>query len=219
MIDGIRIKVCGLTSLVDAECADNYGADFLGFVHYPASPRYVSLEQFRAMLPKLPERKKVAVMVEPGREELMNIREVGFDFFQIHFRVEHGARIAAEYISMLPSDRVWLAPKLPPETEVPAALLPLAKHFLLDTFHAEKFGGTGATGDWAKFARYRLAHPEKTWILSGGLNADNIGQALRASGARFVDVNSGVESAPGVKDHEKLKRFVVRLHEAAIAKL
>ena len=89
-------------------------------------------------------------------------------------------------------------------------LLPFAKHFLLDTFHADSFGGTGQIGDWPKFARHRQVHPEKTWILAGGLNAENIGDAVRASGARFVDVNSGVESAPGVKDHAKLKRFTVR---------
>ena len=65
--------------------------------------------------------------------------------------------------------------------------------------------------------RHQAAHPERVWILAGGLNPDNIGDALRSSGARFVDVNSGVESAPGVKDQEKLKRFVVRLHEARVA--
>jgi phosphoribosylanthranilate isomerase len=111
-------------------------------------------------------------------------------------------------------ERLWLAPKLPPERDVPPDLLPLAKFFLLDTFHAEKFGGTGLTGDWAKFARQQSAHPKNVWILSGGLNPENVGDALRESGAKFLDVNSGVESAPGVKDLEKLKRFVVRLHES-----
>ena len=112
------------------------------------------------------------------------------------------------------SERLWLAPKLPPGVDVAPALLPFAKHFLLDTFHAEGFGGSGKTGDWGKFSRHQAAHPAKTWILAGGLNSENIGEALHASGARFVDVNSGVESAPGVKDHAKLKRFVVRLHES-----
>jgi phosphoribosylanthranilate isomerase len=98
--------------------------------------------------------------------------------------------------------------------DVAAELLQGARFFLLDTFHAEKFGGTGVTGDWGKFSRHQQTHPDKTWILSGGLNPANIGEALRASGARWVDVNSGVESAPGVKDHAKLKNFIVRLHES-----
>ena len=67
MIDGIRFKVCGLTSLVDAEFADRCGADYLGFIFYPKSPRFISLEQFRAMAPRLPDRRKVAVSVEPTR--------------------------------------------------------------------------------------------------------------------------------------------------------
>jgi phosphoribosylanthranilate isomerase len=90
-----------------------------------------------------------------------------------------------------------------------------AKFLLVDTFHAAGFGGSGQTGDWGKFARLQAAHRENFWILAGGLNPENIGDALRASGARFVDVNSGVEAAPGVKDEAKLKRFVVALHRAA----
>jgi phosphoribosylanthranilate isomerase len=87
------------------------------------------------------------------------------------------------------------------------ALLPLANVFLLDNFSPDKFGGTGLTGDWAKFARHQRAHPDKAWVLSGGLSPDNIAQAVSESGARWVDANSGVESAPGVKDHAKLKAF------------
>lgn len=215
MIDGIRIKVCGLTSLVDAEFADRCGVDYLGFILYPKSPRFVALETFQAMAKRLPERRKVAVSVEPTRAELGAMAAAGFDFFQVHFRPEVGAAKVAEWAATVGINKLWLAPKLPPAADLDSALLPHADYFLLDTFHAEKFGGTGATGDWAKFARHQAAHPEKWWVLSGGLNADNIGEALRASGAKFVDVNSGVESAPGVKDHAKLKRFIVRLHEAA----
>ena len=76
------------------------------------------------------------------------------------------------------------------------------------------FGGTGKTGDWAKFARHRTTYPQTHWMLAGGLTPENVEEAVRASGARFVDVNSGVESAPGVKDEAKLKRFVVALHRA-----
>ena len=215
MIDGIRLKVCGLTSLVDAEFADRCGADFLGFILYPKSPRYLALESFRAMSARLPERRKVAVSVEPTVAELAAMQAAGFDFFQVHFRHDLPAETVAGWSALVGADRLWLAPKLPPAVDVPAALLPLAKFFLLDTFHAEKFGGTGATGDWAKFARHQKGHADRTWILSGGLNPENIGEAIRASGARFVDVNSGVESAPGVKDQAKLKSFVVALHRAA----
>lgn len=214
MIDGIRLKVCGLTSLVDADFADRCGADYLGFILYPKSPRYLPLTTFEAMGPRLPARKKVGVSVEPSLSELSAMQAAGFDYFQIHFRHDLPLATVKSWSDAVGSDRLWLAPKLPPSVDVAAGLLPLAKFFLLDTFHAEKFGGTGEPGDWEKFSRHQRGEAEKTWILSGGLNPENIGEALLRSGARLVDVNSGVESAPGVKDQEKLKRFVVRLHEA-----
>ncbi len=213
MIDGIRIKVCGLTSLVDAEFADGCGADFIGFIFYPQSPRAITLAQFRAMQPKLPPRKIIAVSVLPAVDELRAFADAGADFFQVHFPSDTPLKNVQAWAKTVGPGKLWLAPKLPPATDVADELLPLAGTFLLDTFHIEKFGGTGETGDWAKFARHQQAHPKRTWVLSGGLNPENIGEALRASGAKFVDVNSGVESAPGVKDREKLKRFVVRLHE------
>jgi phosphoribosylanthranilate isomerase len=215
MIHGIRVKVCGLASLVDADLADQAGADYLGFVLYPESPRRVTLPQFRAMAPRLPAREKVAVMVEPSAADLAEAAQAGFDFFQVHFRLEVPEVTVAGWALAVGPDRLWLAPKLPPEADVPAALLPLAATFLLDTFHADRFGGTGRSGDWAKFRRHREAHPEKSWILAGGLAPENIGAALAATGARWVDVNSGVEQAPGVKDSGKLEAFMTRLRGAA----
>ncbi|MSU66324.1 MAG: phosphoribosylanthranilate isomerase [Opitutus sp.] len=214
MIDGLRLKVCGLTSLVDAEFADGCGADYLGFNFYPKSPRYISLAQFRAMAPRLPARRKVAVAVEPTLEALTAMRDAGFDYFQIHFRLETPAAQLTAWSQLVGARHLWLAPKLPPPVEVPQEILAAGKFVMLDTFHAAGFGGSGQTGDWEKFARHQSAHPENFWILAGGLNPENIGEAIRQSGTRFVDVNSGVESAPGVKDQAKLKRFVVALHRA-----
>lgn len=217
MIDGIRFKVCGLTSLVDAEFADRCGADYLGFIFYPQSPRAISLAQFQAMQPQLPARKKVAVSVTPSVGELSAQAAAGADFFQVHFPHDTPLETIRGWSQTAGPRKLWLAPRLPPHFDVARAWLPLADAFLLDKFHSEKFGGTSQTGDWDKFARHQQNHPRKTWILSGGLGPDNIVAALAASRARFVDVNSGVESVPGVKDFEKLKKFVVRLHERAEA--
>lgn len=214
MIDGIRFKVCGLTSLVDAEFADRCGADYLGFIFHPASPRNLSLTQYQAMAPRLPERRRVAVTVEPTVETLTALRDAGFHYFQIHFRPELPVERLEAWSRIVGEKHLWLAPKLPPGVDVPPAALALAKFILLDTYHAAGFGGSGQTGDWSAFARHQAAHPGNFWILAGGLNAENIGAALPASQARFVDVNSGVESAPGVKDEAKLKAFVVALHRA-----
>jgi phosphoribosylanthranilate isomerase len=214
MIDGIRIKICGLTSLVDAEFADKVGADYLGFILYPQSPRFISLKKYAAMNSLLPPRKRVAVMVEPTADEIAQAVAADFDYFQIHFRHDLAPATVQGWSEAVDKNRLWLAPKLPPAADVPAALLPLARFFLLDTFQAEGFGGSGKTGDWAKFARHQKAQPDKFWILSGGLNPQNVGDALKQSGAKFVDVNSGVEASPGIKDTEKLKQFIVSVHKA-----
>jgi phosphoribosylanthranilate isomerase len=214
MINGVRLKVCGITSLVDADAADAVGADCLGFIFYPKSPRGVTLTQFAAMKDRLPPRKKVAVCVEPSAPELAALVTQGFDYFQIHFGPEIPAATVAGWSHLTGRAQLWLAPKLPPAQDVKPEWLPLAGTFLLDTFHADKFGGTGETGDWAKFKRHREAHPEKTWILSGGLKPDNIAAAVTATGAKFIDVNSGVEHSPGVKDPAKLKALVLALHNA-----
>lgn len=214
MINGIRLKVCGLTSPADAEMADRCGADYLGFVLYARSPRHVTLEQFRAMAPRLPGRKKVAVTVEPTIEELREIAAAGFDHVQVHFDAGAFPAGAAAWAAEAGKERLWLAPRLPPGPDIPPAVLPLANTFLFDAFSADKFGGSGKTADWTAFRRHCEAHPEKTWILAGGLTPANISVALKATGARFVDVNSGVEEAAGIKDQERLAAFVVHLAEA-----
>src|SRR5262249_35656143 len=162
------------------------------------------LTQYQAMAPRLPDRRKVAVAVEPSVDELEALRAAGFDYFQIHFRPETPDATLSAWSRLVGEKHLWLAPKLPPVADVSPAALAVAKFILFDTFH-EGFGGSGKTGDWGKFARHQAAHPKNFWILSGGLNPANIGEALKATGTKFVDVNSGVESAPGVKDLAKLK--------------
>jgi phosphoribosylanthranilate isomerase len=215
MIDGIRFKVCGLTSIADAEFADRCGADYLGFILYPKSPRFVSVENYRAMAPRLPDRRKVAVSVEPTLEELATMQELGFSYFQIHYSPSVTDAQLTAWSRLVGEKHLWLAPKLPPGAAVSPAALAVGKFILFDTFRADGFGGSGRTGDWASFTRHQSAHTKNFWILAGGLNPENIGEALKQTGARFVDVNSGVEAAPGVKDEAKLKRFVVAMHQAA----
>jgi len=209
---GFQLKVCGLTSAADAATAARLGADFLGFIFHPQSPRGVTLGAFRAMADRLPAARKVAVCVEPSPLHLTALAGSGCQYFQIHFRPETPLAQIAAWSAQVRPERLWLAPRLPAGMALSPAWLPLAHTFLLDTYDPEKFGGTGRTGDWEGFARLQQAHPRRTWILSGGLNADNIGEAVRVSGARFVDVASGVESAPGIKDPAKLEAFVTALH-------
>ena len=214
MINGVRLKVCGITSLVDAEAAEAVGADYLGFIFYPKSPRGITLTQYAAMKDRLPPRKRVAVTVEPTAAELGALLQHDFDRFQIHFKADLPLATVASWSALISPARLWLAPKLPPGEDVKPEWLPLAETFLLDTFHADKFGGTGQTGDWEKFTRHQATRGTKTWILSGGLNPANVTAAVTTTGAKFIDVNSGVEQVPGVKSPDKLKALVLALHHA-----
>ena len=205
MINGVRLKVCGITTLVDAEAADAIGADYLGFIFHPKSPRHLTHAHYAAMNERLPARRRVAVCVEPTVPELVALDRLGFDYFQVHFKADTPVATLAQWSQVAGRLRLWLAPKLPPEMDVRAEWLPLADAFLLDTFHPDKFGGTGQTGDWAKFKRHREAHAAHRWILSGGLNPENVAGAVQATGASMIDVNSGVEQAPGLKSPAKLQ--------------
>jgi len=207
MINGSRLKVCGLTSLVDADAADKIGADYLGFIFYPKSPRGITLTQYAAMKDRLPPRKRVAVCVEPTAAELAALVTQGFDHFQVHFGAETPLATITSWSQLTGRAQLWLAPKLPPGQDVKPEWLALGDTFLLDAFHADKFGGT-------KFKRHRDAHPAKHWVLSGGLNAENIAAAVTATGAKFIDVNSGVEQAPGIKSPAKLQALVLALRHA-----
>ncbi len=216
MINGIQFKICGLRRVEDARAAAAVGADYLGFILYPKSPRYLALADYKQLAAQLPAGiPRVAVMVEPSLSELMAAQAAGFDRVQIHFNVNLPLVRLREWSELVGAEKLWLAPKLPPESGVSDTLIPLVATFLLDTFHAEGFGGSGKTGDWGKFAAHRVAFPDKAWILAGGLSPENVADAIRASGADFVDVNSGLEDSPGVKSADKIARLAEALHGLA----
>jgi len=214
MINGIRLKLGGITSVADAEAAVAAGADWLGFTFYPKSARHDPLAQYQSIKNQLPSRAKVAVCAEPTLADLADIVAQGFDFVQVHCNPDTLTHNVAFWTKTVGRSRLWLAPRLPPGTDIYPELLPYADTFLLDIFHAGKSGGGILTGDWELFRRHQAAHPDKQWILTGGLDPVNIAPAVRATGATLIDVNSGVEQAPGIKSVAKLKAFVHALHNA-----
>ena len=201
------IKICGLTSAEDARMATDAGADFLGFIFYPKSPRALTVHGFREMRKSLPEKPWVYVQVNPDAGELQRAREEGFALFQVHCTPEVAEDSLLRWLEEVGSERLWLALKRPVEEQVPAVLLEKAETFLVDTYRAAAFGGTGETGDWGAFRELASRHPGKKWVLAGGLGPDNIREAVLRSGARIIDVNSGVESAPGRKDRVLVRRL------------
>ncbi len=208
-----QVKICGITRPRDAELALAEGAGHLGFILHEKSPRYVTLSQARALFEEagVPEEKRVAVAVDPEVDCLGRWKEGGFSVFQLHFPCDLARDRIAEWAELVGPENLWLAPKLPPGELFPEDLLDLADSFLIDAFSTDAYGGTGKTSDWAGFADWQSQWPDKEWILAGGLSPENVTEAVAVSGAVRVDANSGVESAPGIKDSVKIRAFFASL--------
>jgi phosphoribosylanthranilate isomerase len=197
----VRIKICGITNPEDARLASELGADALGFIFHPASPRRVAPEAAREIIRQLPPFVlSVGVFVD---EEAAVVRDlaarVGLDWVQLH------GREMPEYCRSL-GLRVLKGLRIEAESSLGA----LAEYrdavqaFLLDTYKAGQAGGTGETFDWQLARR---AQAFGAIVLAGGLTPANVAQAIEVARPQAVDVASGVEAAPGKKDPEKLRAF------------
>lgn len=214
MINGIQFKVCGLTRARDAQAAAAAGADYLGFIFYPKSPRCIRFERYRDIQPRLPDVPRVAVTVAPDLYTLSQLEGAGFDYFQIHFPLGLAEEIPA-WSKLAGKERLWLAPKMPPQGELDPRWMEFADGFLWDAFKkdASTFGGTGSLSDWESFRQMRERYPEKHWILAGGISPENAAEALAQTGATCLDFNSSLEIEPGVKDLERISQVRVSLSE------
>lgn len=200
-------KICGLTREEDIALAKELGADFFGLIVYAQSPRAVSIDRAVELMREIPAGRAVLVDVNTGTDDLRQFTKLGFGAYQIHVDLNLSLVNAAAWSGMVGADKLWLAPRLPPGEPFPQDLLNFAETFLLDTYSNTEHGGTGRTGDWSGFADWQAMYPHKQFVLAGGLNPANVKEALASTGANFVDVNSGVEASPGVKDHEKLRQL------------
>lgn len=205
----VAVKICGLTSPEDVIAAADAGARYVGFVFFPKSPRNVSVAQASALAAEVPFGvAKVALTVNADDALLDEITQnVAIDILQLHGSesVERVAEIKAR--TGLPvmkaigiSDAEDLQ-KIVDYGRVADMLLVDAK----PPKNADLPGGNGLAFDWRLLAGRKWAVP---WMLAGGLTPENVQQAIQLTGARQVDVSSGVESAPGVKDPAKIASFV-----------
>lgn len=210
-----EIKICGLTREEDVDLADALGADFLGFIVYPKSPRGLSLERAVELSARVPIEKRVLVDVETDPASLQRYHALGFGAYQIHARSETGSTHLADWSATVGKERLWYAPRLAPEHPFPAAIKQFAETVVVDTYSSSRVGGTGATGDWGRFLELTQSHPEIKFVLAGGLNSENALEASAQSSASRLDFNSGVESEPGIKDPEKLRRLFQVLRSGA----
>jgi phosphoribosylanthranilate isomerase len=206
-----RIKICGVTNQRDAADVADSGADAIGLNFYPKSPRCVSIEMARRIAGELPEDiRRVGVFVNSPAASVNEIADiVGLDFAQLHGdeTVEQIGDVEAvpviKAIRCRADSLHGIAALARQCLETDGRL----EAILLDAFVRGEFGGTGARTDWGAAARIR-ANLTIPLILAGGLTAENVADAIHAVSPAAVDVASGVESAPGKKDREAIRRFV-----------
>jgi len=215
MIDGhgtrrVRVKFCGMTRAADARAAAALGADAIGLIFYPPSPRAVSVEQALAVLDAVaPLVSTVGVFVNPTAAELAAVlSRVPLDMVQFHGEEDPALCASA--------GRPWIKAvgmREGVDLRVTARRYPAARGLLLDTFSAREKGGTGRVFDWS-LVPADLGRPV---ILAGGLDAGNVAQAIAAVRPYAVDANGGVESAPGVKDTGRMEAFMREVERAQAA--
>ena len=196
-----EIKICGITRLEDALCAAACGADAVGFIFHPASPRYMTPERARAIIARLPGGiVTVGVFVDQKREVVEQTVEMcGLDLIQLH-----GDESPA-YCRHFPPERVIKAVSPGTPEELRALDAYQVRALLIDARDGSRCGGTGKLSDWNLAAKIREKRP---LILAGGLDPENIEAALAAVAPRAVDINSGCELAPGIKDHAKMRKII-----------
>ncbi len=195
-----KVKICGITNLEDARHASACGADALGFVFYPGSPRCVEPDQVRRIVAELPPLlTTVGLFVN---ESPARIREV-VDFCGLNTVQLHGDEEPEQ--CCYPPCRVIKALRLRGDMQHALFAAYKVSALLLDAYVPDQFGGTGHRCDWQQAAKLAAQHRV---ILAGGLNAENVAEAVRQVRPYGVDVSSGVEEQPGQKDPEKVARFI-----------
>jgi phosphoribosylanthranilate isomerase len=204
-----RVKICGITSVADGLAAARHGADAIGLIFYPRSPRLVTLERAREIAAGMPPFvARVAVFVNPAAGEVEAvIRACRPDLLQFHGEeaADFCRSFGVPYLRALRVRQgVDLLESLSPYGD--------AAGWLLDAYRQELYGGTGEAFDWDLIPR-GFARP---LVLSGGLDADNVGTAIRHVRPWAVDVSSGVEAAKGVKDERRIAAFMEKVRSADV---
>jgi len=208
MADPVIVKICGIKTQDILETAITAGADMVGFVHFARSPRHASIEEIGDLISQARGRVETCVLlVNPDNSCVAEVAALGPDWIQLHgpetpHRVEAiRAEAGVEIIKALPIGSAEDVAQV-------AAFAEIADRILLDAKPpkgADRPGGLGETFDWSLL---KALDPELGFMLSGGLTPDMVAEAIRAVRPMGVDVSSGVESAPGVKDKRLIEAFI-----------
>lgn len=212
MAGGVHVKICGITNVADARVAVAAGADLLGFILYPKSPRYVEPAQIASVITAVRAEAEradegprfVGVFVNESAEQIRAIMTLtGLDLAQLHGD-EPPALLASlggcAYKALRPADDTQAG------EEAARFARPGTPGLLVDAYDPAAYGGTGKKADWRVAATLAARHAG--FMLAGGLTPENVAEAVRVVRPWGVDVAGGVEKAPGEKDHEKVRAFV-----------
>jgi phosphoribosylanthranilate isomerase len=203
----IGVKICGLSDAPGFDAAIAHGADWVGFVFFARSPRAVSPAQAAALSARHPGGAgRIGLFVRPTDEEIAGcLDQVRLDGLQI-YDSEGRARDIGQRFGL----PVWLACAISSRVDLPGGSCPDGSidRLVIESrppMRSDRPGGNGIALDWTMLRGWRAPRP---WLLAGGLDPANIGEAIRQSGAAAVDVSSGVETSPGVKDPERIAAFI-----------
>ncbi len=208
-----RAKICGITRVEDVHTVVNAGCDAIGFVFYPPSPRHVTLEQAEILIRAIPAYvQAVGLFVNSHADEIQDIlKTVPLDILQFHGdETPEQCQAIAQQVGRRWYKAIQVKPDLDAVAEIQGYQDAGASAVLLDAWHPDLKGGTGHSFDWDTFPKLNIP-----LILAGGLNPDNIEQAILTTQAYAVDVSGGVESAKGIKDQQLIERFMQGVHRGS----
>ena len=204
----MRVKICGLTRAEDAAAAQSLGAWALGFIFYPKSKRFITADAAKSIIAALPQVQAIGVFVNQTQEAISIATDTGLKGLQLH-----GDETPDELRHARASFDGLLIKALRPKDDIDlgqiAAYKGIVDYILLDAAVGQEYGGTGHTGDWSlaqKAAGFCIPI-----ILAGGLGPDNIAAAHTQTNPYALDLSSGVEASPGVKDHAKLQALFANI--------
>ena len=201
-----RVKICGITRTIDIQSAVDAGADAIGFVFFPKSPRYVSSLDAKKLIHQLPAYvQAVGLFVNATAEEVASVvHEVPLDILQFH---GDESPTTCQEIAAYCKRRWYKAIQVHPDLDIVDEIKKYqqagASAILLDAWHPDLKGGTGHQFDWSLFPKLDIP-----LILAGGLNPQNVAEAIKMTRPFAVDVSGGVESAKGIKDQQRIERFM-----------
>ncbi|WP_313042393.1 phosphoribosylanthranilate isomerase [Acinetobacter sp.] len=208
-----RAKICGITRIDDIQSVVHAGADAIGFVFFPPSPRSVTAVQAAELIQHVPPYvQTVGLFVNASAADIQDILKISpVDILQFHGdESPEQCQTIAQSVGRRWYKAIQVKPDLDVISEIQAFQEAGASAVLLDAWHPELKGGTGHSFDWAQFPKLDIP-----LILAGGLKPDNIEEAIQITGAYAVDVSGGVESAKGIKDQQLIERFMQGVHRGS----